>query len=271
MATPRKHEPQSPWGLLEIPEEGCSPRIVGPLRFWCKWAAEELWVAYQHLKTEDPPPVDPTEVPAGTAWSRWALKSSLSRLHIIPVFPDRSLVVRPEASFRMVPGASAKIYVRVPLWVRLEIAAAQRTHLLELPSVVLSNTWFGGYTEGELCYWVSSSARRQTNPDPSRPYLAICPIKIVNTSKEELFVEKLRLGVGSLSLYDASGQLWSDQTTVSYRGGHEVSQIDVAGRAPAEAPKARFLAPPRQPQRKGLAARTFSSLKEIPGFGFLAI
>lgn len=254
--------------VVKVSTEPACVWAAGPLRVWCKSSGDELWVGFFHLEGDEKHAVS-DHPPEEIEWSRWAVGRPQQEVRIIPLFPDRPVVVKPENPFRVAKGARAKIYVRVPLWLRLELTTREALSLIEIPTVVLSNTWFGTYTEGELCYWISSGARRQIEPDPTRSYLAICPIQISNRSDGELQVEKLCLRVGGLSLFSYKGQLWSDETVVAYRGGVEPSQVEATGRPPAEAPEAELVTRPRNPVRKRLSVRTFASFRELPGLGLL--
>jgi hypothetical protein len=226
-------------------------------------------VAFVRADSDEAATEAPNALPENITWSRWALESACQEIRLVPLFPDRPVVVKPESAFRVTTGAQARIYVRVPLWVRIEPAIPESMPLVEIPTIVLSNTWFGTFTNGELCYWISSGARMQIEPDPSRPFLAICPIQIINRADEELYVEKLCLRVGKLSLFNQGGQLWADETRIIHKGGDEASRIEISGRAPREAGEAELVSPPREADKNGFAARTFTTLKDLPGLGAL--
>ncbi len=109
--------------------------------------------------------------------------------------------------------------------------------------------------------------RRRAEPDPAQPHLALCPIQIVNESEEELKVENICFRVAGLSLFLKDGQLWANESTLAFSGKEGGSEIEVAGTPPAEAKGAQLISPPREPARQGIAARTFASLRDLPGLG----
>jgi hypothetical protein len=256
-----------PWTEKPIPSNGAVVWDCGLLRVWCRLSPNEIRAAHHHRAPDTPAPETP---PDESAWSRWALTRSYSSVRFIPLFPDRPIVVKPRLPFFVPIQSEARIFVHCPLWVRIELSEGTH-HLIvtEIPTVILSNTWFGAYTEGDLCYWLSTGARREVEADPSRPHYAVCPIQILNRSREELRVEKICLHVTGLSLFDLDGQLWSDHTTVTYHGSRVGTHVEVSGRAPAEAAKAKLVTPPRHAAPSGLAARTFASLRTLSGLGFL--
>ncbi|HEX9972199.1 MAG TPA: DUF432 domain-containing protein [bacterium] len=257
------------WREYKIQDKKITTFAIGDLQLWCKSMNNEIQIAQARDASIGEKPIFSTEPPENVGWARWALKKEHPIIRINPMFPDRPVVVKPESPFKINQGAKAKIYVRIPIWIKIECANRDSTHLLELPSVILSNTWFGTFADGELCYWLSSGMRQQVEPDPDRPYLAICPVVLMNQSETDLFVEKICLRVSNLSMFFNNNQLWSDESKVTYKGEKGASQIDFMDKAPAEAPKARLITSPRIPVKKGFVAQTFASLKDLPGIGIL--
>ena len=266
---PNKDPVNYPWCEHRIPVDEPVGWCVGRLKLWCKATYEEIWVAHQYAGPDDDECEGASDVPEGSTWSRWAIDGPHEKVLLSPALPDRSVVVEPEFPFKLTAGAKARIFVRVPLWVQMTIAGVSNGKLLDLPTAVLSNTWFGSFTSGELCYWTSSRARRQIDPEVFEPSLVICPVEITNLAKEGLHIEKLSLHMEGLSLFIHRGQLWSDETKISYKGLNEVSQIDLSGVAPMEIADAPRITAPRVPLKKGFAATSFRSLKDLPGLGLL--
>ena len=114
----------SPWTERSIVDNTVSCCRLGPLRIWWKGHHGELWLAYDHLGAEELDAASPGEPPDEADWSRWVLKDSPSSLRFSPLFPDRPVVVKPEYPFLLTSRAEARIYVRCPLWVRVELPGA---------------------------------------------------------------------------------------------------------------------------------------------------
>jgi hypothetical protein len=190
-------------------------------------------------------------------------------LRIMPVFPDRALVVKPEHPFTLLRRASARIYMRVPVWVRLE-AVAERggaaAVLTEVPTTHLSDTWWGDFLEGEMAFWLSTSGRRVLKPEDFEAHLVISALQMDNRSGDDLRVEKLALRVEHLSIYEKDGWLWAEEVQVHYHGEDEGSEIHMDDRPPHEAADARELTPARA-QKRSFRTRTFARLKALSGWG----
>ncbi len=253
------------WGVHPLPSEETVGWQFGTLQFWCESSGEELWLAYHYIEDGQEPDLTLNEPPQRPEWLRWILKKSQKEIRIDPIFPDLPLVVKPEYSFRVPIGVQTHIYVHVPLWAKMFV---EETPIIELPTVVLSKTWFGDPLEGELCYWLSSPALKQRRPNLDVHHLAICPIKIVNRSQDELSVEKICLRVNQLSLFKWEQQLWSDEIRIRFRGKNEISEIDFTQKPPSEASKAKLITPPRNPSKKGITAKTFASIIDLSTLGF---
>lgn len=246
------------WKEYNLTKDNDIQLTLGNVKILCKQRSDELLLSYSYnnsLKEQQ------------NEWLRWTLKYKENTIRVLPALPDRPVVVKPENKFILLKNSEAKIYVRVPLWIRIELGHKSFQKLIEIPTVILSNTWFGNFFEGELCYWISSGAKREFSIDEDKSYSAICPIKLVNKADEDLSVEKIGLRVINLNLYLDRNQIWSEQTKVIFTGSLEESEIELSGKAPQEAIKPQLIMKARQEHKNSFSAKTFSSLKDLPGLG----
>ncbi len=265
----------APWGEVALVPDTPVSRRIGPREFWFLFRQGEVRVADRPATPEsgdDPPPTD------ASAWSRWAIPGAAAedaeaRVRLRPDVPERTLIVQPELPFSLLPHAEARIFVRIPLRVRVEFvldagapAPAGSVLLRTVPTLELSDTWWGGFLEGELCAWLPTSARRVVGPEHLEPHLAICPLLLRNQSSVDLRVEKLAFRVEHLSLYADRTGFWSDESRVRYQGDAEGSQIDMSGSPPPEAEDPALVHAPVLPAR-GIRALTFSRLRSLAHFG----
>ena len=189
-------------------------------------------------------------------WTRWVANSGWSgELDLAPSLPTRPLVVRPDSEFRLMQNSEARIYVRVPLEVRIR---ADGNTLLEVPTHVLSDTWWGSTEVGELHFFLDTQARRRVAEEEFEEHLAVCPVHLENRSPEDLTVSRISLQTDFLTLYRDGTRLWSDTTSVRYRGVDEESTLRVAGVPPDEAHEAVLVSGARRPLGRGFSARTFA-------------
>jgi len=240
---------------------------VGPLVIWLRSVENELWVTHDYAE-DDQAPAGP---PDAAEWRRWAFQDVPHHLKVLPAFPDRALVVKPEHPFTLMRHARARVYMRVPLWVRVEAVEESRgvsTLLTEIPTERLSDTWWGDFQDGELAYWLTTKARRELRSELFEPWLVMSTLQLENHSDGALRVEKLVLRVEHLSIYEKDGLLWAEEVRVEYRGESEGSDIHMDDEPPREAAGARELTPARA-QTRSFRARTFARLRALSGWGGL--
>ncbi|MEX2640215.1 MAG: DUF432 domain-containing protein [Balneolales bacterium] len=253
---------ENSWADLEVRETETRSHTIGPLTIWLKKVSNEIWVASDYTGTRPKEKKTPAQVNV-LNWSRWALPQNETHFSLRPAFPDRPVVVKPEYPFKIMTGATVRVYTRIPVFVRIVITARPEFVVTEIPTVTLSNTWFGLHTEGELCYWVHTSARREINNEIMQPWMAVCPIEITNKQAEPLDFDKLCLRVEHLSLYKMDDQLWSDETLIIHQGREKYSDIEMKDRLPSEAKGGKLITKPRIPIKKNLAVRSFKLLKDM--------
>jgi len=264
------HDSQTLWGQHEVTENSIQTWRLGILQLWCRKCEKEIQLACYHHADEQAPSLP--AVPDTVRWTRWAVDARLKKIELAPMLPDRSVVLKFDSRFWLTRHIKATIYVRIPVWLQVNLSDRKKTRpLAEIPSVNMATTWFGDYFEGELSYWLATCIERKGEPDATRPFLAVCPIELINNSEEDLPVEKICLRVSNLSLFVHDGQLWSDLNRIFYTGEQDVNQVEVSGSPPDDAKSAALIALPRMPQRKSLFAKTFSSIKDLPGLGIPTI
>lgn len=254
-----------PWGPIELSHGSTVAHRIGPRDQWFAFRENEIRIATAAAPEGLPEPT--AEPPEEVEWSRWAVPKGEHAVFLRPALPDRPVVLQPEVPFSLLPRTEARIYVRIPLWIRVEVATGDRTLLMEVPTVDLSDTWWGGFLEGELCYWLHTHARRGVRPELLQPYLAMCPLLLVNRSGMDLKVEKLAFRVAHLSLFLHQGGLWADESLVRYQGEAEGSEVQTTGKPPPEAAGAPQVVAPRLPTARSFSARTFARLRGLPGMG----
>ena len=180
-------------------------RELGPLGLWLRHRGDEVWMAHvpgDWTRAGRGRPRERPVEPEDADWIRWPVPEGTTELELAPALPPRPVVAEPELSFRLLPRARARVFVRVPLWVRLDaLVDGEPRKLAEVPTATLSDTWWGTPTEGELCYWLSTTARREVEREVFEPNVAVCPLLLSNRSDDELPVERIALRVIHLTLF----------------------------------------------------------------------
>ncbi len=172
---------------------------------------------------------------ASVSWKRFTTGSEEPILQPVPVMPDLSVIVRPEAPIHLAPGHEAVFFVSIPLWLRLTAGNDASLVLCDDPLVNLSKTWFGEPVNGELCYSLRTRARRENDVDKAKiASRAVSEVVMRNEADHMLEFERLCLPAKHLNVYRAANQLRADHVTVVY-GKNSQSQVRIKGR-PTEIP-----------------------------------
>ncbi len=131
----------------------------------------------------------------------------------------------------------------------------------QLPSRRPSDSWFGGLTDGELCYAVKTRARTDLKQLPVFHRSVVTPVLLRNLAPEPLWLEKLKLPVPYLSLYSAAdGRLWTERVSLTRSEDSEMAALDLQPGPPEEAPGAELQSPAQRTSEPNLLVRAFSSL-----------
>jgi hypothetical protein len=248
------------WGTVDLKEKDTHCIQLGDLYLWIKTKNTEIWIAYCYTD-EITGSIDKSTPPEKVKWARWAHKSGWERLQILPALADLPLIVHSEYSLKVSPHTQIQVFSRVPLWVSISIPG-DNYKLLELPVSKLSRTWFGTPLEGELCYHITTKARRDLSQITPEPYLVSCPIAIANKSAEALDFERFCFRVERLGIYQYNEALWADETEITYRGEEQNSDVIMTGKLPDGIEKQMQLAKPRIQIHSSLATRTFKRIFE---------
>lgn len=255
------------WNPFEVRLNQVYQWRLGPWRLWLE-CSEKDWrlIAEADIEEDEAMIVaEECDTPEDKEWRRWMTNETSRVAHLTPVMPDRPVVVRPEAPIRILPRVSALFYVSVPVWIRIAVGRGKETTLIETPTMTLSNTWFGGYDSGEICYALRTLARREIGPEQVSPYRAICPVMLRNAADEPLEFTRFCLRVNFLKIFEGAGHLWTNETRVVFRGADRSSRISYSASPPEVEAVGPMLSDSRRPVNQGILRLNFDSLLALTG------
>lgn len=252
------------WGNHTINENRSLFIQLGDLRIWGRLVDAEVLLTYDISQTVG---YSADEPPSKAIWQRWRLDAPEAELTLAPAFPARPLVIDPQTALRLPATESLVIYPKVPVWVRVISPQLDPATLLELPTRILSNTWFGDFTSGDLCYHVSSKARSTPKNDPDETNMVMAPVRISNESDSMLNIDKFCLRVGLLNIYGSGNELWTDESWLVFRGSNSDSQYDVISESNILPGDRQVLATAKDPLKKRTTGKSIATFKDLPGVG----
>jgi len=222
---------------------------MGELAFWLQKIQGGWRVGWVYLATDETPnPAD-----AAVSWQRFAMPGA--ELRLSPAMPDSPVVLRPALPLTVFPGHVEKVYVSVPVTLRIEGGDPPPCTLRELPTRRLSLSWFGNNTkEGRLCLSLKTRARDvcPTAEDPGAAHRVICPLEVENASRETRAFERFCLHTPRMGIYmDGRGLLWGNRCRVTYRGTGAREEAFLDSGAPVESNPFERVATPREEDTGG--------------------
>lgn len=172
---------------------------------------------------------------------------------------DRAVVARPEEALTLPEGAEVTAYVSAPVNVVMRCGAAE----WEAASHRLSDTWFGPNTrEGELAYASRTLLKLDAAAVIRRPHRAVTPILLSNRGDGPMTVDRIRVPLPRLSLYEGADALWTSAVRLE-RGRGDEAAVLVSPGPPPESDGGALLAPPRVTDDANAVLRVFSLLEKM--------
>ncbi len=254
------------WTNYDMPSGKLLHWQIGPLDLWLHHLPDE-WCSSTRLDPErtsgDGMVEECREMPVDLEIARWLVKArDQARILLQPAMPDRPVAVRTLAPLTLLPGSSALFFISIPVWAEVYVGESTGERLVSIPTVNLSNSWFGLPTDGEVCYALRSRARREVDGLEQNHYRAICPMTVKNEAKEPLLIQRLFLRTAPLSIYAGDTNLWTNGCTFRYQGEGKSIPIVYQNEAPAFDHAATLLRVAREVKQTGFFTRSFGSLRE---------
>lgn len=254
------------WEPIKIEKDEMISIQLGSLDLWIHRGAQEWHVASDYRKDEmERLSVSRCREMADLEWTRWMINEQVDEIKLHPCMPDRPVIVRPEMPISLLPNQSVQFYIGVPVWVGISLD--DRFHnITEVPTMVLSNSWFGPTTEGELCYAMRTTAKLRQDDLQPHPHRAVVPFEIRNASSETLDFTRLCMHTNSLRIYQGRERMWTNQGRATYRGLDKWSRVVYARSAPSYDDAGRLVGKAREPVDRGAILRTFDNWKNMADF-----
>jgi hypothetical protein len=255
------------WRSYPLPVGAQGRWALGPLHLGAEHLPSEIrlsWLAVGGWQTDtisvEHPCADPPHA-AGAEISRFALQSREVDLTLRPVLPDRPIVARPATTLWVLGRQRVDLFVSTPLWLEANLGGAADP-LLCIPSVRLSDTWFGPSPgQGELCYSTRTQARLDVTKLPRHPMRAVTRVTIDNRGAGPVRVERIKLPTQLLGLYATpDDRFWT--TSIELEPPAVEGTTRVRLRAPEGGADDRFevASKPRHLQHTNMFERALSAL-----------
>ena len=246
--TPTLRSVPAPWN--ELANGAATQAQLERLSLSIRNTRDECWLDYHYDRVEDNQRIE------GEAQSlRFLLSGSSNTIQITPQLANRPVVARPMMPTELLPKQQTTLFISTVLWARV---SAGEVPLAELPTVRLSDTWFGANTRhGELCY--ASQTRALLNSDNVQysPFRAITPITIDNQGIDNVRLDRINVPVPHLTLYCDGQRFWTSALRVLRETHLAIANLHIDNKPPSQSV---LIAPPRRPIRGGVFERAVDLL-----------
>ena len=279
------------WSAEEVAPGTCRRFGFGPLHVWIRRTRTTWQFAGTYAGESEEPVSD--EPPDDLEWTAFVPQSNDTQIFFQPAPPDRPIVVRTEQPFQLAPGAEYSLYTGVPLWVRAWLGSSGGQLLFDLPTAILSNTWFGGAMTGRLCYSSPNMFARDTKAIPEGQGYALCPLHVRNSSDHSFTFSRIAIladllrvfrstdagaqapvrrlwrrvsrGAASPLVHSVPGQLWTSEAYAHYSAEQELN-VSVGDQAPRGEHGFEMLCEPRERDSDNLFRRSLILLRRISNY-----
>lgn len=234
---------------------------IGPLSLYLQRQGRQWLVAWEQQSEEEYNTrligQETTSIPNELTPTRYIFRHSPAHFYLRPRLLERPVVVKTMQPVNVPPGECVTFYISSPVHVEIQLDDSPAP-LIEIPTKILSDTWFGPSTQiGTLCYASKTHTRNSPEDVTPRPHRAVTPVTVRNQSEELLSIDKLSIPVPHLALYGwDDGTLWTSPVSLKQTQGDQLAVLEV-GNSPSGA---NILAEARTPLQKSGLVWAFTSM-----------
>ncbi len=240
----------APWQNLASSDDATIAAELDRLTINVRRTNEECWLDYRYPQEQHIQPLGDAQQSL-----RILLNHGDRPIHVTPQLADRPVVARPMVPTEVPPKERATLFISAVLWARVGIGEQL---LAELPTLRLSDTWFGATTmSGELCYASQTRALLRLDNVPYSAFRAIIPVTIDNQGEDNVKLERINVPVPHLTLYCDGEKFWTSALTILRETNLATAKLRIDATPP---PHSIIAAAPRRPIRGGVFDRAVDLL-----------
>jgi len=205
------------WQPVTVPDGETIHWRLGAFSLWLRRAGPEWLLAANNDPTATGFIIDHLRPPAELVWLRRVAPDTTPTIRMVPRLPDRPVISRPAQPLALLPGTDCRFFISVPAFISVQLVASGQL-LEEFPAETLIKSWSGSVIDGEACYALHTTARRDPAELHPAPQRIVCPVLLRNQSAENLPFNRLTLPVSALGVYRGETRLWTNSVEVAILG-----------------------------------------------------
>ena len=182
-------------------------------------------------------------------------------IQIRPRLANKNIVAKPYMPLFLPSQQTVTIYISTPVWLAI-FQNQQSRPLMELPTFILSDSWFGPTPHiGELCYASLFSGRIDLSSLPRRASRIITPVTITNNGIDNLKLEKISIPCDYLAIYaNSANELWTPTLSIVRETDQSKTRMSIDKKLHPKLLDAKRIAEPRVLDQTGLLSKTIDML-----------
>lgn len=186
------------------------------------------------------------------------------QLHVVPAFPNKSVVFRNTKNIRISAGQTTNLFFRIPLNIQFYFQEIKdENRLLDMPLQRLSDTWFGDTDNGEPAFSIGSGYDKTFEAIQLNSWEAIVPAEIINNTLGVLDLQRLILRVDDFSVYLRHQRLLSNHVAIEFKGIETAGSVNLTTRRDLHGQKPLQIGRPRSSEMRNLLRKSFFFIKNI--------
>lgn len=215
------------------------------------------------LITTDNCPHDDIDLTSESTLSDYFQTGKSDTLIIAPALPAKPLVFK-GTGLNVLPEQKLTFFLKIPLAFQIYFSKIRPENLLkEISYKRLSDTWFGEPDSGEPAYSLGSEFFLDIDEIVITDFEAICPVEVLNSSAENLNVQRLIIRDENVTLYKNEDKIVTSVVHVEFKGNDVASEVDYQYSKQYNGEKQEILAKPRNTSGKNLLKLNFHFIKNI--------
>ncbi len=255
------------WQPMAVAESATRHWQLGACDAWIRHQGPEWRIAVRSgddVMATRAPVVDHAPAPDNATWIRCISPDAAMALRVMPRLPDRPVISRPDHALSLMPGAECRFFIGIPAFLSFRLEGhGQDFQLHETAATTLSKSWAGSVVEGDLCYALRTTAKREVAELVPAAHRIVCPVEIRNRSAETLSLSRLTLPMGALDVFLGTTRLWANAIEATYLGDGEWSRLRPLPGPPPYDQAGLLLGPARNPADQGHLVPFFSELRTL--------
>jgi len=184
-------------------------------------------------------------------------------LIITPALQNKPLVFKGNKML-IAPHQRLTFFVRIPLVLQIYFSKIQNENLLkEIPSSILSDTWFGEPDNGVAAFALGSEYQLSFSETEVTDVEAICPVTVYNNWEQQLEIQRLIIKADNLTLYRNGSKIVSSVVKLEYKGQDTISSVSFGTSKQYHGETLETMAKARTDDTKSLLKTNFHFIRNI--------